>query len=100
VEDCPEGYPRVAAFIDSDENFMLYRRFGFLQARIILYKQDELRELEEELDKMDNSDAASRPGKLKSRERDDADSDDRQNLIRKITAAFREYGSVLESYEH
>ncbi|CAM6003582.1 unnamed protein product [Sphagnum balticum] len=79
---------------------MLYRRFGFLQARIILYKQDELRELEEELDGIDNNDAVSRPGKLKSRERDDADCEDRKNLIRKITKAFSEYGTVLDFYEH
>jgi len=92
VEGCPEGYPRLAAFLDSDENFMLYRRFGFLQARILLYKQDELRELEEELGDMDDRDAQTRARKLKSRERDDADSEDRKILIGKITTAFNEYG--------
>ena len=32
---------------------MLYRRFGYLQARVLLDKQDELRRLEDELDKYD-----------------------------------------------
>jgi hypothetical protein len=32
---------------------MLYRRFGYLHARILLSKQDELRELEEQLDRED-----------------------------------------------
>lgn len=50
---CPRGFPRLAAFLDSDECFMIYRRFGFLQSRLILEKQDELRELEEQLDSLD-----------------------------------------------
>lgn len=53
VDNCPEGYPRLAAFLDSDENFMLYRRFGFLQTRLLLNKQAELREYEKELDRLD-----------------------------------------------
>src|SRR5215469_11608832 len=39
VYSCPEGYPRLAAFLDSDENFMVYRRFGYLQSRLLLEKQ-------------------------------------------------------------
>lgn len=50
------GYPRVAAFLDSDDNFMIYRRFGFLYSRVLLQKQDELRELEKTLDEMDQRD--------------------------------------------
>jgi hypothetical protein len=38
VDQCLAGYPRLAAFLDSDENFMFYGRFGFLQARLLLYK--------------------------------------------------------------
>jgi hypothetical protein len=100
VEACPEGYPRLAAFLDSDENFMLYRRFGILQSRILLYKQDELRALEAELFEMDERDAQTRARKLKSRERDDADCEDRKILIEKITKAFSEYGNIYGSREH
>ncbi|KAB8289845.1 hypothetical protein EYC80_010477 [Monilinia laxa] len=53
IELYPEGYPQLAAVIDSDEQFMLYRRFGHLQARILLNKQDELRELEFQLNHID-----------------------------------------------
>lgn len=53
ASSCPRGFPRLAAFLDSDECFMIYRRFGFLQSRLILEKQDELRELEEQLDSLD-----------------------------------------------
>ena len=91
---CPAGYPRLAAFLDSDENFMLYRRFGFLQARALLYKQDQLRELENKLDKLDQRDSEERPKRLKSRERDDIDNNNRKNLIQDITKVFNEYGET------
>lgn len=56
VEDSPKGFPIVASYLDSDDCFMIYRRFGFLHARLLLNKQDELRELEEELRGMDQRD--------------------------------------------
>lgn len=43
--------------MDSDDNFMIYRRFGFLYSRVLLQKQDELREVEETLDEMDKKDS-------------------------------------------
>ena len=56
VEDSPSGFPIVASYLDSDDCFMIYRRFGFLHARLLLNKQDELREFEEELRDMDQRD--------------------------------------------
>ena len=44
------GYPGVAAIFDQDQDFMLYRRFGHMHARILLHKQDEINRLEEELE--------------------------------------------------
>lgn len=73
---------------------MLYRRFGFLQARALLYKQDQLRELENKLDKLDQRDSEERPKRLKSRERDDIDNNNRKNLIQDITKVFNEYGET------
>ena len=52
----PDGYPKLGAFLDSDDNFMIYRRFGYLQSRLLLEKQDDLRKLEEALDRLDTSD--------------------------------------------
>ena len=56
VEDSPEGFPLVATYLDSDDSFMIYRRFGTLHARLLLNKQDELRELEDDLRDMDEQD--------------------------------------------
>lgn len=53
VHATTHGYPKLAAFLDSDENFMVYRRFSYLQARLLLEKQNELQKLELELEAMD-----------------------------------------------
>jgi hypothetical protein len=50
------GYPRLAAFAESDECFMIYRRFGHIHSRLLLHRQDELRELEADLYDMDKRD--------------------------------------------
>ncbi|CAG8977493.1 hypothetical protein HYALB_00009325 [Hymenoscyphus albidus] len=92
VDSCPEGYPRLAAFLDSDENFMLYRRFGFLQTRLLLNKQAELREYEKDLDRIDEEDRMKFPRRLKSREKDNASDGRRKVLLHDIQSAWVEYG--------
>jgi hypothetical protein len=91
----------VAAFLDSDENFMIYRRFGFLHARVLLRKQDKLREMEEALDTMDTRDAkASDPlpnRALMSREIDESDTNTsphgtRAELLDKVEDDLAKYG--------
>jgi hypothetical protein len=56
VDDHPKGYPRTAVYINSDFDSALFRRFGDLHARSLLYKQVELTELEERLAKLDKDD--------------------------------------------
>lgn len=97
LEQCPEGYPRLAALLDSDENFMLYRRFGFLQSRLLLDKQDELRELENDLDRMDKVDYKKDPTLLKSREKDDANTGRRKRLLVEIGDKFKDYVQLLNA---
>jgi hypothetical protein len=96
VESCPEGYPHLAAFLDNDENFMQYRRFGYLQSRLLLYKQDELRSLEEELDCLDkgDNDSAKTRRYLKSRDLDTKRGGERIELLGKIETKFKEYGTL------
>ena len=68
---------------------MLYRRYGYLQSRILLEKQDELRVLEEQLDELDRSEMNVRPHKLFTRTQQ---GDDRKGLLVKVETAFCEYG--------
>jgi hypothetical protein len=105
VQDCPEGYPLLATFLDSDDNFMMYRRFGYLQARLLLEKQEQLRRLEEDLDLLDREDK-ERQGEdangrnnplrtLKDGKKEKAN--ERRVLMRKIEKKFRDYGTSISS---
>lgn len=74
------------------------RRFGWLNSRVLLYRQAELAELEETLLAMDKEDNAYRDGiALKSKKEDDerVDIEDsqysRQTLINKIDTKLKEY---------
>ena len=46
VHESLNGYPRLGAFVASDRNFLIVRRFNHLQARLLLQVQDELRKFE------------------------------------------------------
>ena len=56
VQDFPNGYPKLSCFLDSDDSFMLYRRFGTIFSRLLLSKQDELSGMERLLKGMDMTD--------------------------------------------
>jgi hypothetical protein len=78
---------------------MIYRRFGFLHARVLLHKQDELRELEDQLDAKDKEDAGQPI--LKSRVRDDKTApaegrgSTRKQILAEIEKKLNEYGKQL-----
>lgn len=90
------GYPRLAAFINSADNFMITRKFGFLRSRVLLYRQDELSVLERDLTRLDDDDAEKRELAHASRKWDEATDTDpnysRKVLIRKIDEKLKEYG--------
>lgn len=100
MEECSLGYPRVAAFMDSDDNFMIYRRFGFLYSRLLLDKQDELRRIERDLDSIDERDANGSESArkcLQSRSKDDSNNDvddayTRRALLQKAERRLYTYG--------
>jgi len=103
LEDFPLGYPRVSRFLDSDDSFMIYRRFGTLQARLLLRKQDQLRKLEDQLKAMDAFDDESEAGRqcLASRMKDEAmqpeyeGGETRDQLLDRIEKKHLEYGQLL-----
>ena len=59
MEDYPRGFPKLARFLDSDDAFMVYRRFGTVFSRLLLYKQDEISRMEKTLRAMDKYDSKS-----------------------------------------
>ena len=57
VQDYPIGFPKLSCFLDSDDAFMVYRKFGCVFSRLLLCKQDEIGRIEATLQAMDRTDA-------------------------------------------
>lgn len=83
------GYPNPAIFQSSDEAFGLYRRFGYLQSRLLLEKQDALRVLENKLNRFDEDDMAESNNRYS-----DIHPSPREQLLAKIEEAFNSYGKI------
>jgi hypothetical protein len=79
---------------------MIYRRFGFLHARLLLQKQDELREMERTLDQIDKADLFSEDAlALQSRKADENrvvqdGTKSRPALLSKIEDTILKYGNI------
>ena len=83
----------MAAFQDSAENLMIYRRFGYLQSRLLLEKQNSLRILEEELDRLDMRMAKENPRWLRDLHCIPSDTaQSREDLLERIEKEFCGYG--------
>lgn len=104
-----EGYEDFSKYIASDGDLSIYRRFGALGARNILYLQAELQALEAQLERLDDEDHEE-IGKLTGNERRDilwaakswesfskqATTEGRQsekmNLVIRLRALMKAYG--------
>ena len=75
---------------------MVYRRFGYVQARLLLEKQERLRLLEEQLDKLDKQQTADEEDAyaLCTMDVHPSFKADRDDLMAKVERAFNEYGKT------
>ena len=92
-----EGYGRLAAFEDCDPNFLIYRKFGWLYNRLLLHLQDELKKLEEDLERLDRWELEKGDyKKLRSRRRDASfPTSKRQALLTVLNGKLKEYGKLV-----
>ena len=79
--------------LHSDNQFILFRRFGHLHARILLHKQDALTELEQRLTDLDTNDANQFFLNSRRSDRNTA----RISLLDEIDTKLKEYGKVAHS---
>lgn len=74
---------------------MICRKYDFLRSRVLLYRQDELRQMERDLLEADEEDAMECPLALQSRKTDEEREQDefsRKPLIERIDAKLKQYG--------
>ncbi|KAF2492985.1 hypothetical protein BU16DRAFT_620278 [Lophium mytilinum] len=97
IESFQQGYPRLSAFMNSDRDFVTFRYFGRLHARILLQKQDEIIELEERLDELDRNEATAHFHRSRRHDRNTI----RQDILREAERKLEDYNKLLHSYyEH
>jgi Family of unknown function (DUF6594) len=88
------GYASLARFIASDKALCIFRRFDALAMRNLLYMQDELCEIEQQISELDDADIASglyvNLYSLHSRRFDK--NEERVALIQKSAEKLRIYG--------
>ncbi|KAL9102430.1 MAG: hypothetical protein Q9163_002422 [Psora crenata] len=93
----PKGYPWLAATVNNNEDYFIFRKFGYLRCRLILHCQEELAGLERRLASMDNLDEAGYPSALESVQVDESRQKPkwRKELFEKAKAKFEEYDRLL-----
>ncbi|KAF2261111.1 hypothetical protein CC78DRAFT_471179, partial [Lojkania enalia] len=94
VESHRPGYPRLAAFLNSDRYFCAFKSFGRLHARVLLDKQDELIEIQEQLEEIDQAETTSY---FLHTRREDRNSRRREILLQ-IGHKLIEYNALLRDY--
>lgn len=75
---------------------MIYRRFGYLSARVLLNKQDHLRRLERKLDEFDAENKGC-SATTEPNARTKSAIDHRNSLLAEIDAALSDYGTKTSS---
>jgi len=109
LEECPNGYPRAAAFLSSEVNFTAFRGFKYLHVRLLLEKQQDITLLERELDDLDKTDyqdeeGANPKGKRRLRNRsfdkrtprhDNDEARSRQEILDDLHIKLLEYDELL-----
>jgi hypothetical protein len=95
-EDYPDGWPRVAAFLNSCNSFGIYRQFGQCHSRLLLHHMANITDLERQLLDLDHDDEKGGEAtqfRLKSRCPEAFDKD-RGDLLEKLEKEVNAYGIV------
>ncbi|KAI9773663.1 MAG: hypothetical protein M1840_006937 [Geoglossum simile] len=97
IDKHPSGYPRLAAFMESDESFKMYRHFGYIHTRVLLHLQCELADMETRLKVMDERDSQDESSKvfLQSQKRDSKGNPERGILLSEFCVKLKEYDELL-----
>lgn len=93
-ESYPLGWPQLAAFLNSVDNFAIFRRFGTAHCRILLHLQAEITAIEKELDELDKADSENPDMHYRLRRNEWYEGwDPRQKvLLDKLRVKLSEYG--------
>jgi hypothetical protein len=94
----PDGWPRVAAFLESCDSFSIYRRFGQSHSRLLVAHQCNITDLETQLQILDKRDDEGGPDmqfRLKNRYHEEGFDTTKRALLEELEKELLAYGIVL-----
>jgi hypothetical protein len=93
------GYKKYSWFLASDDDFLIFRRFGTLNARVLLLLQDELTVAEEKLKALDEQYSLKDAPRLHNGsfrvEQGEEKQQERRKLLLEIKDKVSEYSTLL-----
>lgn len=96
VDKYAPGYSKVAAKMDTDPSFLIFRKFGWLHIFTLLDLQDELQLLEEDLEAhCERQYTRDESNRLRSRRLDYRNKNSRQETIASIQKKLSKYDELL-----
>jgi hypothetical protein len=93
------GYRGFSAFLASDDDFLIFRRFGALNARLLLYLQDEIVVLEEQLRRLEEKHAHPTAADIHNGSFRQEALPERKALLDTISKKVREYSKLLNAHQ-
>jgi len=94
VEGYPVGFPQLAAFRNSDDDFAIFRAFNQCHCRILTQLEVEITEIEKQLLELDRADEANPSMEYrlrKSKHKEGWDTAQR-DLLREMQLKLKDYG--------
>jgi hypothetical protein len=98
----PDGWPRVAGFLESSDSFGIYRKFGHCHARLLVTHMSNITEMEEKLSRLDRLDADGgndTDWRLKNRRHMEGPDMTKRDLEEKIEKELSVYVPLLLNYQ-
>ncbi|PMD60665.1 uncharacterized protein K444DRAFT_721015 [Hyaloscypha bicolor E] len=96
--DYPPGWPQLAAFLHSDDDFAIFRRFGLTHCRVLVQLQAEIQLLEKKLAEIDQADAmagSSNAWRLLTAEYEYGWDPAQRNLLKELQEKLLTYDTLL-----
>ncbi|KAH8795027.1 hypothetical protein F5882DRAFT_40412 [Hyaloscypha sp. PMI_1271] len=101
-DNYPDGWPRVAAFLESSDSFGNYRKFGHCHARLLIDQMSTITEMEQELLELDRKDAAGGEAtdwRLKNRNHKKGPDTKKRDLQENMKKELLTYVPLLLNYQ-
>jgi hypothetical protein len=95
VDDHPNGWPRLAAFQNSADSFLIFRRFSLMHCRLLVGLQVEITDLEKrilELDRIDAEVGSATGYRLRTIEHHNGWDPEKISLSEQLMAKLQVYG--------